>query len=185
MGVNEALLLEGKIWRFVVLIFITVGNATQRFTRLLNEIDKLSEDGLFGTERIIVQVGNNAPLISRKVTSVSFFEMEEFESFVQTANLIISHAGIGSLMHILRCGKIPIVMPRMTKYNEIINDHQLQIVEYLAASSRIYPVFEASGLRASIQAYSNNSMNFRTTPAIGSPLMTNLVAAAIHRLSKL
>ena len=45
------------------------------------------------------------------------------------ATLIITHGGVGSIVSALKKNKKVIVVPRLKKYNEHIDDHQLEIVE--------------------------------------------------------
>lgn len=44
---------------------------------------------------------------------------------MQKARIVITHGGPASFIMALQEGKTPIVVPRMSKYNEHVNDHQL------------------------------------------------------------
>ena len=165
------------------MIFVTVGNATQGFSRLLCALDSLGQDGFFNDEPVIVQTGNNPPLQASCFQSTPFITMEDFEAFVAGADLIICHAGVGTLMHVLRQGKIPVVMPRRVKYDEIINDHQLQIAEAFAAENKIIPAYEPPDLKQAITIARENARTHGILVAGTQPLMINLIDQAIQELT--
>lgn len=95
------------------------------------------------------------------------------------ADVIVSHGGCGTLLECIRLRKTPVVMPRRKKYGEHINDHQIQLVEALAAEGRIVAAYEPSDLpRAIAEARSR-----KTQPAIPhSSRMLELVEQAIAEL---
>ena len=54
---------------------------------------------------------------------------EELEKYVEEADLIITHGGVGSIIMALNKNKKVIAVPRLHEYNEHVNDHQRQIVK--------------------------------------------------------
>ena len=54
---------------------------------------------------------------------------EDFSNYMQKADLIITHGGVGSIITALNHGKKVIAAPRLSKYGEHVNDHQLQIIK--------------------------------------------------------
>ena len=108
--------------------FVTVGNATQPFRRLL---DAVAAHAQGWPQPVIVQHGNT-PFDSAHCVSRTFLEMSEFSGLVEQARLLIMHAGAGSLLHAIRMGKVPVVMPRRAMYGEHIDDHQLEFAKALA-----------------------------------------------------
>jgi beta-1,4-N-acetylglucosaminyltransferase len=162
-------------------IFVTVGNATQRFARLLEAVDDLAEKGMFGAEPVLIQSGNNPDFHSSRCEVKPFISMDEFNSLISRAELIISHGGCGTQLHAIRLGKVPVVMPRREKYREHVNDHQLQLVEALAAEKKVIPAYEAHHLPAAIaEARELNERGFTLSP---TPMLS-LVAQAIEELGR-
>jgi UDP-N-acetylglucosamine transferase subunit ALG13 len=113
--------------------FVSVGNATQPFSRLLDKVAQLAP-GL--PQPVVVQCGS-ASFASPCCTVHTFLEMNEFARSIAEAQLLILHAGAGSIIHAVRAGKIPVVMPRQAKYGESIDDHQLELASALARSGKI------------------------------------------------
>ena len=113
--------------------FVSVGNATQPFCRLLEAVARLTS---VLPLPVVVQHGV-APFYAQDCRAVPFVGMEEFESLVVKAELLIMHAGAGSVMHALRSGKVPVVMPRRARYDEHVDDHQMEFAQALAETGRI------------------------------------------------
>lgn len=132
------------------MIFVAVGNATQGFTRLLTAIDRLAAEGFFGGELVFVQTGSNVAFRSNNCQSRALLTIEEFRARIREASVIISHGGAGTLFHIFDIGKIPVVMPRRRKYGELIDDHQVELVEALTAEGRVIPAYEAADLKEAV-----------------------------------
>lgn len=134
MGNPAPVFLQSEIWRAIsVTTFVSVGNATQSFSRLIDAVLKVASQL---PQPVIVQHGNT---IFQGVGCVAqpFLEMEEFGQFVVQAELLILHAGAGSVIHAIQAGKIPVVMPRLAKYDEIIDDHQLEFARALAEMGKV------------------------------------------------
>lgn len=56
----------------------------------------------------------------------------DFLELIDGADIVICHGGIGVISDCLRSGKIPLVIPRRKSFGEHVDDHQVEIVEFLA-----------------------------------------------------
>lgn len=161
------------------MIFVTVGNSNQGFGRLLEAVKRLAEDGPLRGERIFMQSGSTKNFRSALCETRPFLTMEEFNRFMEEAELIITHGGCGTLIHALQLGKVPVAMPRRRKYDEIVNDHQLQLVDALAESGWVVPAREPGDLPGAI-ALAREAM--RRPVKRPESNMIPLVARAIEEL---
>ena len=161
------------------MVFVTVGNATQGFRRLLDAVDDLAGKDFFEEERVVIQSGHNADFQARHCDVTPFVSMDDFNQMMENASLIICHGGCTQLQAI-RLGKIPVVMPRREKYGEHVNDHQMQLVDALAAERKIVPAYEPDDLAQAII----EARHLNKTPLIAqaSPMLS-LVAQAIKELA--
>ena len=107
------------------MIFITLGTQDKSFKRLLEEIDKQINLGNI-TEEVIVQAGYT-DYESNNMKIFKMIPMEEFDKYIKECDLLITHAGVGSIMSGLINDKKVIAAARLKKYNEHTNDHQLDI----------------------------------------------------------
>lgn len=148
------------------MIFVTVGTHEQQFDRLIKKIDELKKDG-FIKEEVFIQTGFSTykPKYCKWSNLISYEDMDKYN---KEANLIITHGGPASFLAPLSYGKIPIVVPRQVKYNEHVNDHQLEFVKEVEKKLKnIIVVEDEEKIKDSILNYSkkikklykNNSFN--------------------------
>ncbi|MCK4913612.1 MAG: glycosyl transferase family 28 [Planctomycetes bacterium] len=104
------------------MIFLTVGTLFP-FNRLVLAVDKVVTEGLL-EENIIAQVGKGGTK-GQNIKCVEVLGKDKFDKYVKNASCLISHAGIGSITTALRHNKPLLVMPRLKRYGEHVNDHQL------------------------------------------------------------
>jgi UDP-N-acetylglucosamine transferase subunit ALG13 len=130
--------------------FVTVGNATDGFRRLLDAVETLAADGALPAP-LVIQSGNNPGFVSRHGLVRSFLPMDEFEDHVRRARLVIAHAGAGTVLHALAAGRTPVVMPRRVRYGEHVDDHQAEFVECLARVGRVIAAWEPADLPGAVR----------------------------------
>ncbi|GJL49255.1 MAG: multidrug MFS transporter [Nitrospirales bacterium] len=163
------------------MIFVTVGNALQGFPRLLEAVEREAKQGILSGEDILFQCGHTNGFFPETGRLVSFLPLEEFEGNIQQAELVIAHAGAGTLIHVFRAGKVPLVMPRQKRYGEHVDDHQLEFVEALAAQGRVLPVLDSDGLGSVIECARIRTK--KTDPLIvesGLHLISDAIKEVIH-----
>ena len=108
-------------------IFVTLGTIRPyRFDSMIEAVLALG----ISNENSVWQVGvtNRNDLPGRVLESVS---SEEFDELVRESDVTITHSGVGSIMRILDLGKTPVVIPRSSRRNEHVDDHQEQIAALL------------------------------------------------------
>ena len=117
--------------------FVSLGNATQPFPRLLAAV--AAAEALL-PRPLVVQHGATPAAALAGLSGVechAFLAMPEFERRVAESRLLILHAGAGSVIHAVRAGKRPVVMPRRQHLGEHVDDHQLEFARTLAASGHV------------------------------------------------
>jgi len=161
------------------MIFVTAGNATQGFSRLFNAVDQFKGEGLFGDADVIIQSGNDPGFRAMHCKQIGFLSPEEFIQLIGDAELVICHGGAGSLYHCFSGGKVPVVMPRLKKYGEILDDNQIELVKALASEGRIIPAYETEDLPGAIA----EARRRKARPVPPQPSrMIELVSKAIEEL---
>lgn len=151
-----------------------VGTHEQPFDRMIRLIDSCSYNG----EKII-QYGYSE-LKLKKSIGFSFLEFDEVVKYINRADIVISHAGTGCVMLTLSLGKIPIVIPRYSKFGEHIDDHQLQLCHDLSSKGYIVPLYENETLEEKILEHKNmGSMKRKIEPA---KLLINNIKAIISNI---
>lgn len=109
------------------MIFVVVGTQKFQMNRLLKEIDNCIE-GRDITEKVFAQIGNST-YHPKNYEYSTFLCKEDFEERVKECNLLITHSGVATIITGLKFDKPVIVVPRLAKYGEHVDDHQLQIAD--------------------------------------------------------
>lgn len=117
------------------MILVLLGTQDKPFKRLLEAVDRAIENKEI-TEKVIVQAG----FTKYETKNMEMFELlpnDRYEQIISEANLIITHAGIGSILTGLKYNKKIIAAARLKEYKEHTNNHQLQILDELARKNFI------------------------------------------------
>ena len=112
------------------MIFVTLGTQDKPFERLLASIEEQIEKGNI-IEEVVVQAGYTK-FSTEKMQVFDLVDREEFVRLVNECNILITHGGVGSILTGLKNNKKVIACPRLYKYGEHMNDHQMQIVSLFA-----------------------------------------------------
>lgn len=107
------------------MIFVTVG-AQMPFDRLVKAVDQWAFDR--GRGDVFAQIGPSDYRPS-KIQWTNFLGPEEFKRRFEAAQVIVAHAGTGSIITALQLGKPILVMPRRAALRETRNDHQVATAE--------------------------------------------------------
>lgn len=126
------------------MILLTVGTQFP-FDRLVRAVDEWAIS--VGRTDIVAQIGptNYKP---RNMKCFSYVTPDEFRSLQENADLMIAHAGMGSILTALEFGKPILIMPRDHERGEHRNGHQFSTVKRFADTSGVYAVDDEIALRA-------------------------------------
>lgn len=162
------------------MIFVTVGNASQGFDRLMRVVEEMRLSGLLEGE-VVVQHGHSA-IVPRGCRSVSFVSRDQFDRLIRDASLVITHAGAGAVGKCLLSGKKPVVVPRRKSLGELVNDHQLELVRELESLGRIFAVHDIADLADIIRTARERGAV--QTPSRGGSEVARIVKEYIDLLSE-
>ena len=128
------------------MILVTTGTNAPAFDRLLNEVDRLRLD-----EPVVVQHGPSA-IRPAGATCVEYVSFDRFVELVQEARVVVTHAGVGSILVTLMHGKRPVVVPRRAHLGEHVDDHQLELSRRLAGIGVVTLVDHISELEQALDS---------------------------------
>ena len=155
---------------------ITVGNAKQPFTRLLNQVHLVLP---ILPHPVVVQHGHS-PFSDINCAPKAFLEMEEFGRLITESRVAIMHAGAGSIITALTAGHIPIVVPRLSRYGEHIDDHQLEFAKEMSRLGKVILVENVDDLGEAIKKAKERTSRRNT----GTEAETRLVRLVREVLAK-
>jgi len=127
---------------------VTVGSHYQGFERLIRKMDEIA--GRID-EEVVMQIGNT----DYKPVNARYFDFEKYTKMQQLnrdARVVVSHAGAGSILTALEQKSPVIIVPRLKKFEEAIDDHQLEIAEAMSENQRIKAVYDVNELEDCLQS---------------------------------
>lgn len=146
------------------MIFVTVGTHEQPFNRLIKKVDELKRDGVI-QEDVIMQTGFST-YEPQYCQWSKLFRYHQMVKNVADARIVITHGGPASFIMSLQIGKIPIVVPRQKKFDEHVNDHQVEfarnMTERMGTIISVENIDELGGIITNYDqmiANKNHSMN--------------------------
>jgi len=125
-------------------ILVTLGTLHFPFDRLLHALEDLPDD-----EELIVQcrVPGPLPAWAQSVPDLPFDELAET---MRAARVVVCHAGVGSILTALANGKRPVTVPRLARFGEAVDDHQLPFARRLAEAGLITLVEDPAELAGAV-----------------------------------
>ena len=112
------------------MIFLILGTQNFQMNRLLLLVDKLISEGKL-TIPLSAQIGLS-DYQPKNFSFDRFLDKDEFEKRISNADMIITHGGVSSIVSAINHKKPVIVIPRLAKYKEHVDDHQLEIARAFA-----------------------------------------------------
>ncbi len=107
------------------MIFATCGSSHFRFDRMMQAL------ALLPAAQLYVQHGPADP--PPQVRAVRFLPFDRLMDSITEADVVITHAGVGSILCAIRAGHTPVIFPRLKRYHETVDDHQAELARALAA----------------------------------------------------
>lgn len=115
-------------------LFVSVGTDYHRFDRIIWWLDEwLATKPPVGS--VIIQRGTSA--MPDHGESVEYLQRTQLLDEFQQASVVVCHGGPATIMESRKHGIVPIVVPREERFDEHVNDHQVDFCERLAAHGDI------------------------------------------------
>jgi beta-1,4-N-acetylglucosaminyltransferase len=126
------------------MIFATVGSTQIPFTRFIRALEGLPGD------QLLVQHGPVPPPAGAARAS-AFMQFPEMIESMEAADVVVCHAGAGSILCALRTGHTPVVVPRLKRFQETVDDHQVEFSRALASEGKVIAVEDLGQLEAAVR----------------------------------
>lgn len=124
------------------MIFVTIGTQApfDRFIKIVDEVASLLD------EEVIAQV-YQCGFEPKNIKTINFLAPDEFNKLFERARLIVSHAGMGTILSALQKRKPIIIFPRIAALGEHRNEHQLATAEKFKELGSVYVAMNEEELR--------------------------------------
>ncbi|WP_421793331.1 glycosyltransferase [Hydrocarboniphaga effusa] len=90
-----------------------------------------------GCSEVVAQIGESN-YRAKTISTYKYIRPVDFERMQREASLLVGHAGMGTILGALEFGKPLIIMPRLARYGEHRNDHQLATTRHFSSKAGIY-----------------------------------------------
>lgn len=145
------------------MIFVTVGSQKFQFNRLLKKIDELKGEGII-TEDVFAQTGAS-DYVPQNYAYENFLDRTAFAQKISECDKVITHGGTGVIIGSVKKGKKVLAVPRLAKYGEHVDDHQLQLLKQFDELGIIIACYELEELgdkykelcEAQLNTYTSNT----------------------------
>jgi beta-1,4-N-acetylglucosaminyltransferase len=137
-------------------IFVTVGSAQYPFDRLMSALNQ------FSVRDLIVQHGPAAAPRDVK-EAYRWLTFDQVLRFMGEAETVIGHAGAGTILCAANMGHIPVVMPRLKRLGEAVDDHQVELAMAFERTERVTVVWDATTLSDRVSQSSKPSPPFKSS----------------------
>ena len=117
------------------MIYITLGTQGADFSRCLKMVEELIKEKEIN-EEVVAQVGYTL-YRPKGVNCFKYVTETDYQRYIDSADVIITHAGSGALFSCIKKGKRAIAVARLAKFGEMVNDHQTELVHKLAVEGYI------------------------------------------------
>ncbi|MEA5109087.1 hypothetical protein SDC9_27704 [bioreactor metagenome] len=151
------------------MIFVVVGTQ-EPFDRLIRAVDRWA--GETGYKEIFGQI-SRAAYLPMNFSYTDFIEPEQFIDKFRAADVIVGHAGMGTIIQALQFSKPIIVMPRLSGYHETRNDHQVSTAKSFGRLGYVMDVYSEEDLFDTL----NRIDSIKPSKPIGSGASENLLAS--------
>ena len=157
------------------MIFVTIGSMFP-FDRLIRVMDAwaLANPG----QEVLAQIGDGAyePKYTKFVRRLS---QSDFGSTVARATLIVSHAGMGTVITAGRAGRPMVLLPRHQEWGEHTTDHQIATADWLSGKAGIHVAATDADLPAAILAAKAEQGSGQPFAAVADAAFTDRLRSAI------
>ena len=128
------------------MIFVTVGSDLP-FDRLVRVVDEWAHDT--GRDDVFAQIGDT-DWRPTHIAWAEFLQPPEFARRFAEAEVVVAHAGMGTILSALQWEKPILVMPRRASLGEVRNEHQFATARHLAKLGKINVVMDEMELRSKL-----------------------------------
>jgi UDP-N-acetylglucosamine transferase subunit ALG13 len=149
-------------------IFVTVGTQLP-FDRLVRGVDEWAARS--GRGDVFAQIGPTS-WRPRHIEAAPFVSPEEHRRRMESADAIVGHAGMGTIIGAMELGKPVLIMPRMAGRGEHRNDHQVATTKRFEAVSGVAVAWDEQELPARLEALLQMGVGERIASQASERLIT-------------
>ena len=134
--------------------FVTVGSQKLPFDPLNGKVYQMVRAGILEDE-VFIQTGTSQ--YSPACPHQAFCGQEAFAERIKTCDILITHGGAGTMVDAVKLGKKVIAVPRLARYGEHVDDHQMELAARLHARNLLYACMDTELLPKALRSIRGHS----------------------------
>jgi UDP-N-acetylglucosamine transferase subunit ALG13 len=159
------------------MIFVTIGTQVP-FDRMIRAIDEIA-GSLPGKEFVVQAL--ETKYRPKHIEVLDYIAPGDFKNYIEAAELIISHAGTGTILSVSQLEKPLIVFPRSGKLKETRNDHQFATCRMLERTSGLQVAYDEKQLREKVEVFLRGALPvMRKMPQFASEQLIGSIRSFIE-----
>ncbi|MCC7552645.1 beta-1,4-galactosyltransferase [Candidatus Micrarchaeota archaeon] len=108
-------------------IFVTIGTAIP-FDRLIHKLNQINKNNIFD---ITAQIGKSNFQFININKIIDYLTPNELKKEIKRCDIVISHAGAGTIIDLIKLNKKCVLVPRLKEFEEAVDNHQVEICKEL------------------------------------------------------
>lgn len=147
MGIHIVIFFD--MMDYTIKLFVPLGTQKFPFNRLVKALNGLVSSGIYAPQEIVMQstIYEEKPLF----THHEIIPLEVFNSYLDNAEVIITHSGVNSIISTMNRQKPLVVVPRMKKYGEHVDDHQIEIADLMKDKFKVLVCYDMDDLECLVR----------------------------------
>lgn len=129
------------------LVVVSVGTDHHRFDRLMAWVESWTAAAPGDVDVVVQHGASRAPAGTR---SYELLPKDELVALMARADVLLLQGGPGGIMDARRLGRLPIVVPRLGRLHEVVDDHQVTFCRQLALTGDIVLAESQTALHAAL-----------------------------------
>ncbi len=154
-------------------VFVTVGTQLP-FDRLLQAVDNWA--AVYPEAVVKAQTGPSTAILQH-IHAVPFLPKTDMDAAFAEADVIVGHAGMGTILTGAELGKPVIAMPRSAAMGEHRNDHQTATAKRLSHLPMLHVAKDADAVARLLNGFMTQAVTPRSTPRLSRDASPTLLAA--------
>ncbi len=135
------------------MILVVVGTQKFKFNRLFDYINSIKN------ENIIVQCGDSNYKFNKNIKKYNYIPYEKLQNYLKKCDILICHTTPSCVFDALKLNKKVITVPRIKKYKEHFNNHQVHFANYLKEKNYCSVVYNKQEFINAINNINNYKFN--------------------------
>ena len=149
-------------------VLVTVGTDHHRFDRLIGWVDRWA--AAHPDVEVLVQHGTADP--PAHAAAVVMLGYDELVAEMAAADVVIAQGGPATIMDARSVGQRPIVIPRLARFDEVVDDHQVAFTTWMAEKELVWLAGDEAELHELIDAALADPGRVRIPPERGASAAT-------------